>query len=73
MNEQSSTIESWAFQRAHQIVVHQGLSLVDAAQSLDHKRTSNHTYALRQAISDCLLEALKHGLGRPQALEEVRQ
>ncbi|MEB2844344.1 hypothetical protein [Endobacterium cereale] len=54
-------------------MVHQGLSLVDAAQSLDHKRTSNHTYALRQAISDCLLEALKHGLGRPQALEEVRQ
>ncbi|MGE7368470.1 hypothetical protein ACQKKX_05285 [Neorhizobium sp. NPDC001467] len=46
--------------------------MVNAAQSLDHKRTSNHTYALRKAISDCLLEALKHGLDH-KAVDEIRQ
>lgn len=47
--------------RAHQIVIHQGMSLVEAARSLDHKRTNANTYALRQAIMDCLIEALKQG------------
>ncbi|MCC2614006.1 hypothetical protein LKS17_29770 [Rhizobium petrolearium] len=47
--------------RAHQIVVHQGMSLVEAAQCLDYKRTNANTYALRQAIMDCLVEALTRG------------
>ncbi len=54
-------IEHWAMNRAHQIVIHQGMSLVDAAQSLDYKRTNANTYALRKAIMECLLEALKEG------------
>lgn len=47
--------------QAHQIVVHQGMSLIEAAQCLDRKRTSANTYALRKAIMDCLVEALKQG------------
>lgn len=52
--------EHWAMNRAHQIVVHEGMSLVTAAQQLDRKRMSVHTYALRKAIMDCLLEALQY-------------
>ncbi len=51
------SIEHWAMNRAHQIVVHQGMSLVESAQCLDHKRTNANTYALRKAIMDCLVEA----------------
>ncbi len=47
--------------RAHQIVVHQGMRLVEAAQSLDRKQTSANTYALRAAIMECLIEAMKDG------------
>ncbi|MBD8653476.1 MULTISPECIES: hypothetical protein [unclassified Rhizobium] len=47
--------------RAHQIVVHHGMSLIEAAQCLDRKRTSASTYALRKAIMDCLVEALTQG------------
>ncbi|WP_425374169.1 hypothetical protein [Neorhizobium lilium] len=47
--------------RAHQIVVHQGMSLVEAAQCLDRKRMTANTYALRNAIMDCLVEALQEG------------
>jgi hypothetical protein len=36
------------------------MSLIRAAQCLDHKRTNAKTYALRQAIADCLVEALQH-------------
>ncbi|MCK8779754.1 hypothetical protein M0654_07110 [Rhizobium sp. NTR19] len=53
-------LEHWAVTRAHHIVVHQGMSLIRAAQCLDHKRTNAKTYALRQAIADCLVEALQH-------------
>jgi hypothetical protein len=60
-NEDRPSIEHWAMNRAHQIVVHQGMSLVEAAQCLDRKRTSDNTYALRNAIMDCLLEALREG------------
>ena len=56
-----SSIEHWAMNRAHQIVVHQGMRLVEAAQSLDRKQTSANTYALRKAIMDCLIEAMKDG------------
>ncbi|TWF58304.1 hypothetical protein FHW37_101108 [Neorhizobium alkalisoli] len=59
--ETSISIEHWAMNQAHQIVVHQGMSLIEAAQCLDRKRTSANTYALRKAIMDCLVEALKQG------------
>jgi hypothetical protein len=55
------SVEHWAMNRAHQIVAHQGMSLVEAAQCLDHKRTNANTYALRKAIMDCLVEALTKG------------
>jgi hypothetical protein len=57
--EDIHAIESWAMNQAHQIVIHQGMSLVEAAQNLDRKRTSANTYALRKAIMDCLVEALR--------------
>jgi hypothetical protein len=47
--------------RAHQIVIHEGMSLVESAQSLDRKRMSANTFALRKAIMDCLVEALRDG------------
>lgn len=56
-NDAEMSIEHWAMNRAHQIVVHHGLSLVEAAQNLDRKRTSAQTYALRAAIMACLIEA----------------
>ncbi|WJH38107.1 hypothetical protein N7E02_01585 (plasmid) [Aliirhizobium terrae] len=56
-----SSVEHWAMNRAHQIVVHQGMRLVEAAQSLDRKQTSANTYALRKAIMDCLIEAMQDG------------
>lgn len=59
--EQDLSLEHWAMNRAHQIVVHQGMSLVEAAQCLDHKRTNANTYALRKAIMDCLVEAMTRG------------
>ena len=59
--DQSSSVEYWAMNRAHQIVVHHGMSLTEAAQCLDRKRTSAITYALRKAIMDCLVEALTQG------------
>jgi hypothetical protein len=57
--EDLSSIEQWAMNRAHQIVIHEGMSLVEAAQCLDRKRMSKNTYALRKAIMDCLVEALQ--------------
>jgi len=54
-----SSLEYWAMNRAHQIVVHQGMSLVEAAQSLDRKRMAANTFALRKAIMECLVEALQ--------------
>lgn len=59
--DHGSSIEHWAMNRAHQIVVHQGMRLVEAAQSLDRKQTSANTYALRKAIMDCLMEAMTEG------------
>jgi len=59
--DHGSSIEHWAMNRAHQIVVHQGMRLIDAAQSLDRKQTSANTYALRAAIMECLIEAMKDG------------
>lgn len=59
--DHGGSIEYWAMNRAHQIVVHQGMRLVEAAQSLDRKQTSANTYALRKAIMECLIEAMRQG------------
>lgn len=59
--DHGSSIEHWAMNRAHQIVVHQGMRLVESAQSLDRKQTSMNTYALRTAIMECLLEVMRDG------------
>lgn len=67
--EQSRTVEYWAMNRAHQIMVHQGMSLIKAAQCLDHKQTHANTYALRQAIMDCLVEAMTQGKEIPVSPE----
>jgi hypothetical protein len=58
MREQTD-IETWAMVRAQQIVMQQGANLVVAAQRLDHKKTTAHTYALRSAIMASLIEAMK--------------
>lgn len=68
--EDGNSIEHWAMNRAHQIVIHQGMSLVEAAQCLDHKRTNASTYALRKAIMDCLVEALTQGPRDPATAGE---
>ncbi|WP_226951333.1 hypothetical protein [Rhizobium terrae] len=68
--EDHYSVEHWAMNRAHQIVVHQGMSLVEAAQCLDHKRTNANTYALRKAIVDCLVEAFSHGSKVPMVAAE---
>jgi hypothetical protein len=52
-------LENWALQRAHEIVVREGLSLANAAQWLDKKRASKSSHELRNAIADSLLEAFK--------------
>lgn len=67
--EETPTLEHWAMNRAHQIVIHEGMSLVESAQSLDRKRMSANTFALRKAIMDCLVEALRDG-PRNQAAAE---
>ena len=58
MNNQTD-IETWAIARAHQIVMQHGANLVVAAQHLDRKKTTANTYALRAAIIESLLEAMK--------------
>ena len=72
MSNQGGNIEQWALTRAHQIVIREGMLLVDAAQSLDHKRTSTNTYALRKAISDCLLEAMMLTRAKSANVEDAR-
>jgi len=69
-NESAHSIEHWAMNCAHQIVAHQGMSLVEAAQCLDHKRTNANTYALRKAIMDCLVDALTNGPDRTMVAAE---
>lgn len=66
--DHGSSIEHWAMNRANQIVVHQGMRLVESAQCLDRKQTSANTYALRKAIMDCLIEAMRKG-PQPTAAE----
>lgn len=50
--------EAWALQRAYDIVMREGGSLVRAAQWLDKKGTASSTVRLREAIAQSLMEAL---------------
>lgn len=50
--------EAWALQRAYDIVMREGGSLVQAAQWLDKKATASGTLKLREAITQSLMEAL---------------
>jgi hypothetical protein len=56
-------IESWAFARAHNIVLHQGLSLAKAAQDLDHTRSKRVVEELRTVITEAIVEA--YSFSRP--------
>ena len=70
MNQQAN-LEDWALNRAQQIVLQQGVNLVVAAQRLDRRQTTMNTYALRQAIMDCLLEAVTSSSATPPQCNEV--
>lgn len=70
MNQQAN-LEDWALNRAQQIVLQQGVNLVVAAQRLDRRQTTVNTYALRQAIMDCLLEAVASSSTTPSQCNEV--
>jgi len=50
--------ESWALQRAQQIVMNEGVKLMQAAQWLDKKQTLRNSARLRNAICQSLLEAM---------------
>ena len=52
-------VESWALQRAHNIVLREGVSLINAAQWLDKKKIADNSARLRQAIAHSLIEALE--------------
>lgn len=71
MNQQAN-LEDWALNRAQRIVLQQGVNLVVAAQRLDRRQTMLNTYALRQAIMDCLLEAIaSSSVNPPQYSEDI--
>ncbi|MBB4953999.1 hypothetical protein H4S14_002061 [Agrobacterium vitis] len=53
-----SQLERWALERAHKIMLNEGMSLVNAAQWLDKKQTIKSSQQLRDAIRQSLLEAL---------------
>lgn len=50
--------ETWALQRAQQIVLNEGVKLMQAAQWLDKKQTLLNSARLRNAICQSLLEAM---------------
>ena len=51
--------EIWAFQRAQEIVLRQGVDLMQAAQWLDKKGTLKTSQQLRDAICQSLIEAAR--------------
>ncbi|MGG7518173.1 hypothetical protein ACQ3G6_09840 [Allorhizobium undicola] len=55
-------MESWALERAHRIMVREGANLMQAAQWLDKKQTLRTSQQLREAIQQCLIEALTMGV-----------
>lgn len=64
-------IEVWALQRAEQIVLSEGMKLMEAAQWLDRKKTMKASAQLRVAICQSLVEALaKTELPKPRETED---
>lgn len=53
-----SQLERWALERAHQIMLHEGMNLMNAAQWLDKKQTIKSSQQLRDAIRQSLMEAV---------------
>ncbi len=64
-------IESWALNRAHHIVLNEGLNLAEAAQDLDRQRSRSLVYELRKVIAAAILEAHAASFagGAPQSLQ----
>lgn len=58
-------LERWALERAHKIMLHEGMSLMNAAQWLDKQQTRKSTQNLRDAIQRSLIDAAM--LKRPAA------
>lgn len=50
-------IEGWALNQAQQIVLREGINLVQSAQGLDRKRTSKNSRELKEAIFASLVAA----------------
>lgn len=50
-------LERWALERAHNIMLHEGMSLMNAAQWLDKQQTRKSTQNLRDAIQRSLIDA----------------
>lgn len=57
MNEREQ-LEVWALRRAEEIVLREGVGLMQAAQWLDKKLTVRTSKQLRNAICNSLLEAM---------------
>jgi Tfp pilus assembly protein FimT len=51
-------LEHWALARAHTIMVHEGMNLMNAAQWLDKQQMIRSSQKLRDAIRQSLLEAV---------------
>ncbi|HBF29392.1 hypothetical protein [Rhizobium sp.] len=51
-------LEHWALARAHTIMLHEGMNLMNAAQWLDKKQMVRSSQQLRDAIRQSLLEAV---------------
>lgn len=62
--------EAWALQRAYDIVMREGGSLVRAAQWLDKKGTASGSVRLREAITQSLMEALAVQMEARRASDE---
>lgn len=56
--DEREQLEVWALRRAEEIVLREGVGLMQAAQWLDKKLTVRTSKQLRNAICDSLLEAM---------------
>lgn len=61
----NTQLERWALARAHAIMLHEGMNLMNAAQWLDKKQTVRSSQQLRDAIQKSLLEAVEIQTSRP--------
>jgi hypothetical protein len=61
----TNQLERWALERAHAIVLNEGMNLINAAQWLDKKRTVKSSQQLRDAIRQSLIEAVMLQMAPP--------